>query len=193
MKPNIATHRAEWGQIMKLFRLKPLLFALVVVVATCLALPAGAISAKKGDVAPDFELLDLGGNTVKLSDYKGKVVFLAFWASWCPRCMEELVFLQGLYTVLSDEMVVLAINQETKNNSPAHRELLKKELDELNLDFPVLLDTKLDVWTSYEIGVLPTSVILDRDGRVVYDENNYYRASPGKIRSVLQELGVGGK
>ena len=120
------------GAVMKRLRIKPLIIALVVVVATSLAMPAGAISAKKGEVAPDFELSDLSGNTVKLSDYKGKVVFLAFWASWCPRCMDELVFLQGLYTVLSEEMVVLAINQETKNVSEAHRELLKDELAGLN-------------------------------------------------------------
>ena len=83
---------------------------------------AQALCLQEGETAPDFTLEDIGGNPVRLSDYRGKVVFLAFWASWCPRCMEELAFLQGLYTGLADEMVVLAINQETQTLSATHHQ-----------------------------------------------------------------------
>jgi peroxiredoxin len=152
--------------------------------------PASALCVETGTAAPDFTIEDINGNPVTLSDHRGKVVFLAFWASWCPRCMEELAFLQGLYTGMSKDLVVLAINQETQNLSAAHVAKLKNEITELGIEFPVLLDKDLDVWKSYCINALPTSVILDREGNVRFVEPNYYWASQKKIRAVFTELGI---
>ncbi len=154
------------------------------------AAPGWPLCLKEGQVAPNFTIEDIDGNPVKLSSFRGKVVLMAFWASWCPRCMEELAFLQGLSTALEDELVVLAINQETQNLSPKHVAKLKKEIQDLGIEFPVLLDKNLDVWKLYCINALPTSVILDREGKVRFAEPNYYWASQKKIRKVLQELGV---
>ncbi len=154
------------------------------------AAPGWSLCLEEGQVAPDFTIEDIDGNPVKLSSFRGKVVLMAFWASWCPRCMEELAFLQGLSTGLKDELVVLAINQETQNLSPKHVAKLKKEIEDLGIEFPVLLDKNLDVWKLYCINALPTSVILDREGKVRFAEPNYYWASQKKIRKVLQELGV---
>ncbi|MBI5441176.1 MAG: TlpA family protein disulfide reductase [Deltaproteobacteria bacterium] len=142
-------------------------------------------------MAPDFSLEDVNGKPVTLSAYRGKVVLLAFWASWCPRCMEELAFLQGLSTGLEKELAVLAINQETQNLSPAHVAKLRDEVSGLGIQFPVLLDKNLDVWQAYGINALPTSVILDRDGSVRFAEPNYYWASQKKIKAVLAGLGIG--
>ncbi len=152
--------------------------------------PAQALCLDSGQEAPGFTIEDIDGKPVSLSDYEGKVVLLAFWASWCPRCMEELAFLQGLYTGLSKELVVLAINQETQNLSPAHVAKLKDEVTSLGIQFPILLDKNLDVWKSYCINALPTSVILDRKGAVRFAEPNYYWASQKKIKEVLSELDV---
>ncbi len=152
--------------------------------------PGWSLCLKQGQTAPDFTIEDIDGNPVTLSSFRGKVVLMAFWASWCPRCMEELAFLQGLATALKDELVVLAINQETQNLSPKHVAKLKKEIQDLGISFPVLLDKNLDVWKLYCINALPTSVILDRDGKVRFAEPNYYWASQKKIRKVLEELGV---
>ncbi len=152
--------------------------------------PAGALCVEEGQTAPDFTISDIDGTPVTLSSYRGKVVFLAFWASWCPRCMEELAFLQGLYTGFAKDMVVLAINQETQNLSNAHVEKLKKEITGLGVQFPILLDKELDVWKAYCINALPTSVILDREGKVRFAEPNYYWASQKKIKEVLGELGL---
>jgi len=151
---------------------------------------ATAICVEAGKDAPGFTLEDVDGNIVSLSDYKGKVVMIAFWASWCSRCMEEMSFLQGLYASLSNDIVVLAINQETQNLSPKHVEKLKTELKELGISFPILLDKELDVWSSFCINALPTSVILDRDGKVYFAEPNYYWASQEKITKALVDLGV---
>ncbi len=152
--------------------------------------PAGALCLKAGQAAPDFTLPDMNGKSVQLSSYRGKVVLLAFWASWCPRCMEELAFLQGLSTGLANDLVVLAINQETQNLSDAHVAALRKEVEGLGIEFPILLDRELSVWKDYCINALPTSVILDREGVVRFAEPNYYWASQKKIRGVLKELGI---
>ncbi|RMG93373.1 MAG: TlpA family protein disulfide reductase, partial [Candidatus Dadabacteria bacterium] len=138
----------------------------------------------------DFTIEDINGSPVSLSSFQGKVVLMAFWASWCPRCMEELAFLQGLYTGNEDKMVILAVNQETQNLSASHVAKLKEDIETLGITFPVLLDKNLDVWKLYCINALPTSVILDQEGNVRFAEPNYYWASQKKIRKVLEDLGV---
>ncbi len=168
------------------------LIGMVMLTVSALAGPhgAGALCLQAGDTAPDFTVEDIDGKSVTLSDYRGKVVFLAFWASWCPRCMEELAFLQGLYTGLAKDLVVLAVNQETQNLSPTHVSKLKEEISGLGIQFPILLDKDLEVWKSFCINALPTSVILDREGKVRFAEPNYYWASQKNFRAVLEELGV---
>lgn len=151
---------------------------------------ANALCVDEGKPAPDFSLEDLNGKRVTLSELKGKVVLLAFWASWCPRCMEELAFLQGLYTGFEKDLTVLAINQETQNLSASHVAKLKDEIANFGIQFPVLLDRNLDVWKLYCINALPTSIILDREGVVRFAEPNYYWASQKKIKTILLELGV---
>jgi len=165
---------------------------LVLLMMCALAGPrlAGALCLDVGDAAPDFTVEDIDGKAVTLSDYRGKVVFLAFWASWCPRCMEELAFLQGLYTGLAKDLVVLAVNQETQNLSATHVTKLREEISDLGIQFPILLDKNLEIWKSFCITALPTSVILDREGKVRFAEPNYYWASQKKFRAVLEDLGV---
>jgi peroxiredoxin len=150
-----------------------------------------AVCVEVGQEAPEFTMGDIDGNPVTLSALRGKVVLLTFWASWCPRCMEELAFLQGLYTGYSGKLEVLAVNQETQNLSATHVAKLKEEITGLGIEFPILLDKELEVWRSYCINALPTSVILDQAGKVQFVEPNYYWASQKKIKAVLQELGVG--
>jgi peroxiredoxin len=152
---------------------------------------ARAVCLEVGQEAADFTISDIDGNPVTLSRLRGKVVLLAFWASWCPRCMEELTFLQGLYTEYSDQLEVLAVNQETRNLSAAHVAKLKKEIGALGIDFPIPLDKELSVWNSYCIKALPTSAILDREGIVRFVDPIYYWDNQDKIEAVLKELGIG--
>lgn len=168
--------------------------ALFAAVAAALLLAANgsasALCVEMGQEAPDFTVESIDGKPVRLSEYRGKVVFLAFWASWCPRCMEELAFLQGLYTGFSKDLVVLAVNQETQNLSETHVAKLREEISTLGIQFPVLLDKSLAIWKAYCINALPTSVILDREGKVRFAEPNYYWASQKKFRAVLADLGL---
>jgi len=165
---------------------------LVLVCALIISIPrpAKAICVEEGQVAPDFTLESIDGGSVSLSSHRGKVVLIAFWASWCPRCLEELTFLEELHSELSDDIVVLAINQETQHLSQAHVEQLKHEVAEWGVQYPILLDKGLEVWGEYCINALPTSVIVDRKGEVRFAEPNYYWASKEKITNVLSDLGV---
>ena len=168
----------------------PGFFRLAVFAAALSVLLPGAASALCVDVGkpvPAVTLPSIDGQSVSLDSFKGKIVLLAFWASWCPRCEEELTFLQGVYKT-SGDIVVLAINQESQNISRAHVERIQRALKEWKIDFPVLLDRNLDAWNGFCINALPTSIILDKKGNVRYAEANYYWATQDKIAEVIREI-----
>ena len=112
-----------------------------------------------GRPAPDFTLQTVAGETVTLSDLRGQVVVLNFWATWCPPCRAEMPALQEVYDARrADGLMVLAIDQ----NEPA--DLVASFRDEFKLTFPLLLDPGYAVSDRYRIGVLPTTFFIDRGG-----------------------------
>lgn len=114
-------------------------------------------------MAPDFTLTDMQGVPVSLSQYRGKVVFLNFWASWCPPCKEEMPSMEALYQRLKKEdFVLLAINVE-ENGQQAVEQFLK----EVPLNFPILLDQTQSVASLYKVHGLPHTFIIDREGKIV--------------------------
>jgi peroxiredoxin len=114
-----------------------------------------------GDPAPDFELLNMSGETVRLSDYLGRPVILNFWATWCAPCRLEMPELQRAQAEFGDEgPAVLAINQEES------AERVGEFLDEVGLTLPTLLDSDAAVGKTYGAFFLPTTVIVDQDGHV---------------------------
>ncbi|MCE5258225.1 MAG: TlpA family protein disulfide reductase [Chloroflexi bacterium] len=137
--------------------------------------------AEIGQPAIDFALSDLDGNTVWLSDYSGKVVIISFWATWCPPCQAEIPELVELYPALqADGVVILAVNfQETADTVDAFAQ-------EMNMNFPVLLDTQ--GYLAYVNGVraLPTSLFVDRQGVLRYS----YMGSltEDSLNSILAEI-----
>ena len=151
---------------------------------------AHAICVEIGKPAPEITLPNIEGGSMTLSSLRGKIVLLAFWASWCPRCEEELTFLQGVYKTSPDIMVV-AINQESQNISSAHIERIRKTLKDWKIDFPVLLDRDLDAWNTFCINALPTSIILDKTGVLRWAEANYYWASQDTIAEEIQAIRLG--
>ncbi len=155
-----------------------------------LGAPAEAICVKDGEPAKAFTLPDVDGRQVSLQEHEGKVVLVVFWASWCSRCREELAYLKDLSSRFSDEVVVLAINQETEHAEPGAVAVLKQEIGEMGVEFPVLLDSELEVWGSYCVNALPTSIVIGRDGRVAFAEPNYYWASQDHLVAALTEQGV---
>lgn len=119
---------------------------------------------KKGEPAPDFRLPDLNGESVTLSQFKGKVVFLNFWATWCPPCIEELPSIQRLSeSMQGTDFVVLTVNIDQAPESQI-REFTKSK----NLSFMVLLDPKSEVSAGkYGITGVPETFLIDRNGIVL--------------------------
>ncbi len=167
-------------------------FAAACILALALAgAPAYPLCVEVGKPIPEVILPTLGGDNMALSQFRGKkIVLLAFWASWCPRCEEELTFLQGVYKT-SPDIVVVAINQESQNVSKAHLDRIRRTLADWKIDFPVLIDRNLDAWNAFCVKALPTSIILDKNGIVRYAEANYYWASQDKFAEVIQAIRLG--
>ena len=115
-------------------------------------------------IAPpvDFQLKDLDGNTVRLSDFKGKIVFLNFWASWCPECRYEMPAMEKLYTHFKDrDFAMVAINL----NEPAA--IVEKYFRVNKLTFITLLDSINELGGPFGIRGIPTTFIIDRDGGII--------------------------
>ena len=112
-----------------------------------------------GHMAPDFALESLTGETMRLSDMRGQVVMVNFWAVWCGYCRIELPAMQAVHELYQDRgFVVLAVNvQESK-------EKVQSFVQEAGLTFPVLLDQRAEVTLMYRIRGLPTSIFIDGDG-----------------------------
>lgn len=113
--------------------------------------------------APALQLQDTQGNTHKLSGYRGQVVLLNFWATWCPPCVKEMPSLQRLWQLVHQEDIeVLAVNI----GEPT--EVVAEFLQQYLLDFPVLLDTEATVADVWKVQGLPTTFIVDPEGQLVY-------------------------
>ena len=110
-----------------------------------------------GKLAPDFTLMNLDGEEVSLSDYKGKIVFLNFWATWCPHCVREMPDFNKL-AAENDDMVILAVDvMEDKK-------LVEDYIEKGGYDFDVVLDEKGEVSMKYLISPLPTTYFIDAEG-----------------------------
>lgn|SRR5690606_15523734 len=114
-------------------------------------------------VAQDFTLPTLNGEPVSLSDSKGKITIVNFWATWCPPCREEMPHMQSFYEKHHEEVEILAVNVTNMDDG---RPAIEQFVQEHELTFPILLDESGEVGLTYEIMTLPTSYILDAEGRV---------------------------
>lgn len=119
------------------------------------------VGIQVGNQAPDFELLNEEGQSVKLSDFQGKKVVLNFWATWCPPCRAEMPHMEKISQRYTDEAVVLAVNlTHTETNVKD----VAKFADSLNLTFPIVLDAEGDTTARYQVFIYPTTYILDSSG-----------------------------
>lgn len=127
------------------------------VTAPAIALP-GMIS---GSEAPGFDLMTAAGSPVSLDDHRGEVVLLNFWATWCAPCRTEMPLLQSAYETYHEQgFVVLGIDFD----EPATAVMDYGQ--ELGLTFPLLLDPGGEIQQLYKVRGYPTSVVLDREGRI---------------------------
>lgn len=116
-------------------------------------------------VAPDFELTTLEGETVSLSDYVGKKVFLNFWATWCPPCQEEVPHMQAFYEEYQDQDVeIVAVNVTNKESGAG---VVKQFIENHGATFNVLLDPAAIASSTYQVITLPTTYLIDSKGNMV--------------------------
>jgi thiol-disulfide isomerase/thioredoxin len=120
----------------------------------------GVVRYKGAPPAPDFSLSTLEGQIVTLSALRGRVVFLNFWATWCPPCREGMPSIERLH-LRAQGLVVLAVDVD---ESP---ERVAKFVKDFRLGFPVRLDAGSHVFSSYGAPGLPTTILIDRKGRVI--------------------------
>ncbi len=119
------------------------------------------VAPEENEFAPNFTLKTINNKSVSLSDYKGKVVFINFWATWCPACKIELPSIEKLSERFKNKpFVVIAVNVDE-----SYPENVKKFAQRMNLTFPVLIDNG-DVSKAYRINSIPTTFIINKNGKI---------------------------
>lgn len=128
-------------------------------------------SADVGARAPAFTLVDLEGDSVSLEQYRGHVVLLNFWATWCPPCIHEMPSMERVWRDLRDRgFVVLGVSLDVSPGQPdaegRSQGIVREYVDELQVTFPILLDPAGRVEAVYNVTGLPTSYVIGPDGRI---------------------------
>ena len=153
---------------------------------TAIVIASAAFAADTGGPAPAFTLTALSGGQTALSQYKGQVVLVNFWATWCGPCQQEMPLLDQMYKKYKPAGFTL-IGVNVDKEEPAVKELLARK----PVSFPVLLDPANQVSKAYHVDEMPSSVIIDRKGDIRYihrgyrpgDENDYQ----DRIRQLIRE------
>jgi len=135
--------------------------------------------------APDFTLEDMDGKRHSLSDYRGKVIMLNFWATWCPPCRREIPSMESIYRDLGKSgFLVLAVNEFEE---PDHVFAYTGQLSVFPT-FPILFDRDSAVSQAYKVKGLPTTVLIDTQGRIVYRAVGGRDFDHPEVRKTVREL-----
>ncbi|MDI6728480.1 MAG: TlpA disulfide reductase family protein [Thermodesulfovibrionales bacterium] len=128
------------------------------------------------EMAPEFSLKDLNGKNVRLSDFKGKVVLVNFWASWCPPCKMEIPGFQKIYTAYKDKGFTI-IGISTDDVSPSF-------IKDMGMTYPVVMADDKVIRDYGNISGIPTSFLVGRDGRIIKKVMGMY--FEGSLKSDLE-------
>jgi peroxiredoxin len=159
---------------------------LVALTAAALVLSLPALAAAPGTAAPPFSLSSSTGHDVSLAQYKGQVVMLNFWASWCGPCRQEMPLLESIYKKYNKlGFTMIGVNVEPDSNAA------NAWLKQTPVSFPILYDKESKVSKAYDVATMPSTVIIDRTGKVRLlhrgykpgDENEYLDS----IRTLVRE------
>ena len=152
------------------------------VVISCVSItPVGAVSVS--GPAPDFTLKSLDGKNLKLSEMRGKVVLINFWASWCGPCRQEMPLLNSLHNKYEPlGFTVIGVNVEERTENA--RDFIKNT----PVDFPILLDNENRVSKLYKVVAMPTTVVVDRDGNMRFLHHGYIPGDEFEYRKMVKKL-----
>lgn len=147
----------------------------------CSGLSLSAIAPSA--TAPDFTLRSMNGPNLRLQEQRGRVVMVNFWATWCGPCRQEMPHLNRLYEKYrASGFVLIGVNVDDD---------VRKAADvaaKLGVNFPVLLDTDKKVSRQYDLSTMPSTVLIDRDGRVKYVHLGYKTGYEDTYDKQVREL-----
>lgn len=156
---------------------------LSLVLALILAATTRAAPPPPGQPAPDFTLRASTGKNLKLSEFRGQVVMINFWATWCAPCREELPHLDRLYQQYRKAgFALLGVNID--DNPRAAQQMA----EQLGVRFPVLFDATKQVSKRYDVDAMPTTLIVDRDGKVQYLHRGYKAGVEKEYESRVRDI-----
>jgi len=147
------------------------------------AVSVWAATPLTGAEAPDFVLRRVSGGNLRLSEYRGQVVMLSFWATWCGDCraqLEQLASMRSHYADAGVELLAVSLDQNEKQAG----DLAAKQ----HLDYPVLHDAGGEVGRLYDVGKIPVMVLIDRSGTVREVFEGYRRGNETKYLESVQAL-----
>jgi peroxiredoxin len=136
-----------------------------------------------GSIAPDFTLKSNSGNNLKLSEFRGQVVMINFWATWCGPCREEMPLLNRIQDRYGKAgFKLLGVNIDDR---PEAAQAMAKNL---GIHFPILYDTGKRVSRLYDVNAMPSTLLIDRDGKVRYIHLGYRPGYETRYESQVREL-----
>ena len=138
---------------------------IIVLLAGAVFVVDGALSRAAGSrkAAPDWQLTDVDGKSVKLSDFKGKVIILNFWATWCPPCRAEIPEFVALQRKYADKgFTVIGVSLDEQGPS-----VVKPFMARLGINYPVVMGDQKTVGAYGDIAAIPTTFVIDRQGNIV--------------------------
>lgn len=142
-----------------------------------------ALADLTGQPAPDFVLKSTAGKNLRLSEMRGQVVMINFWAAWCGPCRDEMPFLDELYVRYREAgFTVLGINMDESAASA------QKMASRLGVSFPVMHDARQAVSRLYDVDAMPATVIVDRDGRVHAVHRGFRNGTAERYQSEVRAL-----
>lgn len=116
-------------------------------------------------VAPDFSVVDINGNSVSLSELKGKPAVINFWATWCPPCKSELPYFENMYKKYGDKVEFMMVNLTDGTDETV--ESVNAFIEETGYVFPVYFDTQFSGAMAYGTYSIPVTVFVDKDGNLI--------------------------
>ncbi len=142
-------------------------------------------SKKLEGKAPNFELEDLDGEFRELSEFLGEgPILICFWATWCKPCVQELKEYNKIYNEFKDKgFKIIAISTDSERSIAK----VKPFISSMGYKFPVLLDTNSDVAREYYARVIPYSLILNKEGQILYSHVGFSHGDEKKVKKIVQE------